>query len=262
MEKLVFIVGQLNIEIRSRELDRQKGCYCLTHNTQISIECRAVQQANYCKQLGMNVILLGRVGEDFHGKMIQESLIKAGISTNYIEEAKHEHTGINIEILSGKSEKKVYFDPGANLGDGDFKIPIEYYLHLCDAVIVNKWCNYDLRQQIFQAAQLHLIPNIYVHSGFPGEDLKNMHIDYLFLDLSNEQQTSIETLTFQNYFIKKGVFIFNRGEISVLAPSGEHVYKLTISPELDANYIVTLLVTTMNSRTGIDESALFKKLMA
>jgi hypothetical protein len=85
-------------------------------------------------------------------------------------------------------------------------MPIDYYLHLCDAVIVNKWCNLNLRRQILQAAHINSIPNIYVRSGLLDEEEQSLPIDYLFLDLSEEGPDISAAMKIEDYPVQKGIF--------------------------------------------------------
>lgn len=259
MEKLIFIAGQLHVEIRARELDGQQGYKRIITDTSITLGGRAYRQAIYSKELGMNVILLGRIGDDDHGKMIHESLVKVGISTRYIEEIRHEHTGISFEVQS-EHQKQFYFDPGANLGHSDFKIPIDYYLHLCDAVIVNKWCSLELRNEVLQAAQVNSIPNIYVQSGLPHDEEKNLPIDYLFLDFSIENQNLLQTINLKDYLIRKGIFVFKKGEITTISPNGAECYILNLPVELNADFVVTRIMATLTPRIKLSDTAAFTKM--
>jgi hypothetical protein len=262
MEKLVFIAGQLNVELQFQESAVQSGNKKIITDPAITLGGRAFRQAVFSKELDMNVILLGRIGDDYHGKMIRESLEKAGISTQYIKEAPNETTGMSIEINSRTHPKESYFHPGANMGQDEFKMPIDYYLHLCDAVIVNRWSHFNLRSRVLQAAQMNSVPNIYVRSGIPVPEEKNLPIDYLFLDFSEEDSPIIATFNMKDYSIQKGIFIYQKGEFIALAPTGEERYRSKIPSELNADFIVTRIMVTLKSQIKLPETIAFMKLLS
>jgi hypothetical protein len=261
MEKLMFIAGQLNVELQSQEIAKQNGYKKIISDPEITLGGRAYRQAIFSKDLGMNIILLACIGDDYYGKMIRESLEKAGISTRYIREVHNKNTGMSIKIGSPNSQIERYFNPGANLSDGEFKLPVDYYLHLCDAVIVNRWCNFSLRRRILHAAQINSIPNIYVHSDFLDGEEKSLPMDYLFLDFSEADSNRIVTLNVQDSLIKKGIFIYKKSAITILSPTGEEFVTINIPPEMNADFIVTRIMAKLNPQTKLNEIITFTKLL-
>jgi hypothetical protein len=263
MGKLIFIAGQLNVEIHTQETGIHSGSKKIVAEPRITLGGRAYRQAMYSKDLGMNVILLGSIGDDYYGKLIRESLEKAGISTSYIKDFHDKNTGMSIEICSENRQIRRYFSPGANLNDGEFQVPIDYYLHLCDAVIVNKWCNFNLRQQILQAAHNNSIPNIYVRSGFPDEEEQNLPIEYLLLDFSDKESDAvIESLKMKSCPVQKGIFIRMKGEIIVLAPTGEEFCRVDAAPESNTDWIVSRIMAKLDPKIKLNETISFESLFA
>jgi len=262
MEKLIFIVGQLNVEIHSEETGIQNGCKKIVKEPEITLGGRAYRQAIFSKDQGMNVILLGSIGDDYYGKLIRESLEKAGISTSYIKDIDNKSTGLSVGIRSQSRQITRYFSPGANLSDSEFKMPIDYYLHLCDAVIVNKWCSFNLRRQILQAAHINSIPSIYVRSGLPDEEEQGLPIEYLFLDFSEEESNAIATLNIKNYSVQKGIFIRSKSQIIVLAPTGEEYYRADLSSAFSTDLIVTQIMVKLDPKTKLNDTNSFTRLFA
>jgi len=260
MGKLIFIAGQLNVEICSQETGNQNGCKKIVTEPQITLGGRAYRQAIYSKDLGMNVILLGSIGDDYYGKLIRESLEKAGISTSYIKDIHNKNTGLSIEICSQNHQIKRYFSPGANLNDSEFQMPIDYYLHLCDAVIVNKWCDINLRRQILQAAQINSIPNIYVRSGFPDEEEQSLPIEYMLLDFSEEEFDAIAALSMKSYSVQKGVFIRKKSEIIVFAPTGEEYCRMDVSSAYNTDFIISRIMMILDPKIKLNDTVSFARL--
>lgn len=255
MERIVFIAGQLNVEIECREAAVNPG-RTLVKDTRITLGGRAFRQAMCSKSLGMNVILLGRVGNDHHGKMILESLAKAGISSRYVEEAETGRTGLSVRILAEGGLRHEYFDPGANLGEIDYQIPIEYYLHLCDAIVVNKWCSLSLRKTILATAREHTVPCVYVHSGTMDDEERGLVLDFLFLDGTEDAAVNTPG-SYAGYTINRGVFIFSPGNLRLLSPQGDEVYAAAVPEGLDADSVVARLAANLFPETKLRETAAF-----
>ena len=262
MEKIIFIVGHLIVEMRFQETNIQYGCKKIIDGPEITLGGDAYRQAIYCKNIGINVILLGNVGDDYYGKLIQKALKMAGISTSYIKEIHNKNTGLSIEICSQNNQIKRYLSLGANMNDSEFKIPIDYYLHLCNAVIVNKLCNFNLRRQILQAAKTNSIPSIYVRSGFPDEEERNLPIEYLFLDFSEEENVPISKLDIKSYSVQKAIFIRKKNEIIALDPTGEECYRTSKEAPLNTNSIISGIIIKLDPRTKLNDALSFERLFA
>lgn len=249
-----MIAGQLNIEIQNRETDAQIGQQRIVAETRISVGGRAYRQALYGKGLGLSVILLGRTGDDSHGKLIRDTLAKDGISTRYIEEAAAEQTGLCIRIQGADARKQTFYDPGANLGYINCKTPIEFYLHLCDVAVVNKWCHFEVRKEILAAARSCAVPNIYVCSGMLTPEEQELPIDYLFLDYSENDRESIDSINLKDFSIGKGIFVFKNGAIHAVAVTGEEIHTMALPPEWNADQIVSKLMVSIKRGLNLSET--------
>ena len=59
---------------------------------------KGANQAVSLARLGADVTFVGRVGEDFFGDMVAQSLEEAGVSTDFLIRDKENHTG-NVVVL-------------------------------------------------------------------------------------------------------------------------------------------------------------------
>jgi ribokinase len=251
MARLVSIVGQLIVEIKSSELSGQGGRH-LIGNTRIVPGGRSYRQALYAKEQGYNSILLGRIGDDHYGKIILDSLNGLGISTQFIEVSKSEYTGISFEVQeAGGARQSVFLDPGASTGRGDFQYPLQNYLTLCDLIIINQWLHQGLSAKVLELARDSSIPTVYVCSSPPRE--KSFAVDYLFL----EAAANGEEVDFSSVQARKGLFLWRDGELSAYSPNGEQVYRLMLDRKWDGDYVVVRLLPSLSANARLEETATF-----
>lgn len=253
MERLVTIVGQLIVEIKADEV-KQLGSRHLIGGTRIVPGGRSYRQARYCKAQGYNSILLGRIGDDYYGKVILDSLNRLGISTQFVEVSKSEYTGLSFEIrTSGQTAPNVYFDPGASTGLGDFQYAIQNYLSLCDLIVINQWVHPALTAKVLELAGKHSIPTLYVCSDPPRESPPA--VDYLFLESSANGQVA-DTGSVQ---ARRGLFLWREGQLSAFLPNGGEAYRLELNRQWDGDFLVARLLQSLSSGARLEETAKFAR---
>lgn len=248
MERLVAIVGQLIVEIAADEVGEQGGRHMLA-NTRIIPGGRSYRQALYAKQHGYSSILLGRIGDDHYGKLILDSLNGLGISTQFIDVSKSEYTGISFEVkrlLDGA--ECIYFDPGASTGAGNFQYPIQNYLTLCDAIFINQWVHRALSAKVLELAAQNSIPTVYVCST-PPQGMP-FAVDYLLIESGCDAE-GIEAGSLQ---VKKGLFLWQRGELSAFMPDGDRVYKLKLNKDWNGDFLAIRLMRTLSGNAKLEET--------
>lgn len=257
MEKLVFITGQLVMEIRTRQLQAE-GSRRLIGGTSIVPGGRSYRQARFAKELGYSVILLGRLGDDYYGRTILQSLSSLGIGTQFIEISRSEYTGLSFEVDGGAgSPPLAYFDPGASVGAGDFRLPIRSYLPLCDIALINQWFHPDLSGKILRQAEKSSIPTVYVCS-MPPREAPPHGVDYLFLDLSERAAGDGEGDVRQAgaLQVRRGTLVWSGGRLRAVNPAGREILRLELDPRRNGDDIVTRLMASIIQGTELGEMAL------
>jgi sugar/nucleoside kinase (ribokinase family) len=253
MERLVAIAGQLIVEIKSEQVSEQ-GDRHLIANTRIIPGGRSYRQALYAKQQGYSTILLGRIGDDHYGKLILDSLNSLGISTQFIEVSKEEYTGISFEVRSaGQEAQRVFFDPGASTGRGDFQYAIQNYLTLCDVIVLNQWLHPGLSAKVLELAKRSSIPTVYVCSTPPQEGA--LTVDYLLLE-SSAVGSAVDAGCLQ---ARKGLFLWSKGKLSAFQPNGDCVYKLELNRDWDGDYLAIRLMQSLPGKARLEETAEFAR---
>ena len=248
MARLVSIAGQLLVEIKTDEVNEQGGRHLIT-NTRIVPGGRSYRQALYAKDQGYNSILLGRIGDDYYGKLILESLNGLGISTQFIEVSRSGYTGMSFEVHRCEGEKQsVFFDPGASTGPGDFQFPIQNYLALCDVVILNQWSPEGLSSRMLDLAEKNEIPTFCVGSS-PLRD-KAVSVDYFFL----ESASNGEMVDLSHLQARKGLFLRSDGELNAWLPSGRQLYKVRLQKEWDGDYLVIRLMHALLQGARLEDT--------
>ena len=76
---------------------------------------KGANQAVTLARLGADVIFVGRVGEDFFGDMVSQSLEEAGVSTDFLIRDKENHTGTVVVLVDSEGQNAMVPDYGANL---------------------------------------------------------------------------------------------------------------------------------------------------
>jgi hypothetical protein len=255
MGKIAFIIGQLVVEIKGERISTQGNRSVFGHTT-IVPGGRSYRQAEYALQQGYGVILLGRVGDDHNGRVILQSLAKLGISTQFIQISAEEYTGLSLSVSdAANGSPQEFFDPGANMGEGDFEAPIRDYLSLCDVVVMNQWINSGHCDTVRKVAESNSIPTIYVCT-FPPHEIRTP-VEYLLLDVSKHSAmpTDLDRLS-----ARRGVFLWRDGAFSAYRPDGTLCYSLELDPQWDSDYLVTRLMGSLSRTTQLEETESFARL--
>lgn len=75
---------------------------------------KGANQAVGVAQLGCEVVLSGRVGEDQFGNSVLKSLREKGVDTTYVERDSEASTGIAFILIDKNGENSIVIAPGAN----------------------------------------------------------------------------------------------------------------------------------------------------
>lgn len=75
---------------------------------------KGANQAVAAARLGAAVAMVGRVGDDDHGRFLIDTLIEAGIDTTAVETDPERPTGLAVITLDAGGENAIVVSPGAN----------------------------------------------------------------------------------------------------------------------------------------------------
>lgn len=75
---------------------------------------KGANQALAAAVLGAEVTMVGRLGEDEYGRVLQNNLAKAGVHTEYIVTEKDQQTGIALLLVNEDGKYICYTVPGSN----------------------------------------------------------------------------------------------------------------------------------------------------
>ncbi len=114
--KKIVVVGSLNVDfaVCTSALPRE-GQTVLGHSFDIFPGGKGANQSAALARLGADVIHIGKVGMDDHGRLLKNSLERAGVHLSGLMEDDSTHTGIaNIQIADNGANTIVVI-PGANM---------------------------------------------------------------------------------------------------------------------------------------------------
>lgn len=114
MSKTVAVVGSMNMDLVVRSDEIPKIGETLLGEELLHIPGgKGANQGVAMAKLGNKVNFLGKVGDDSYGKLLLESMSKAGVETKYIEKA-DSSTGIAVINVDCKGNNNIVVIPGAN----------------------------------------------------------------------------------------------------------------------------------------------------
>ncbi|GMA20636.1 ribokinase [Arsenicicoccus piscis] len=112
---MVLVVGSLNADLTVRT-ERLPGPGETVHGEDLVTTPggKSANQAVAAALLGADVALLGRVGDDDHGRMLRGSLEHAGADTSHVEALEGVATGVAVIAVDAAGENNIILSPGAN----------------------------------------------------------------------------------------------------------------------------------------------------
>lgn len=113
--KNILVVGSINMDIVVRvEHIPAIGETVIAREVNYSFGGKGANQAVAIAKLGGNVTIIGRVGNDIHGKNLIDNLKKHGVKISGIEIDETEKTGMAFIYVSDKGENNISVNQGAN----------------------------------------------------------------------------------------------------------------------------------------------------
>jgi len=113
--KAIVVVGSINADLLAYVDDSKRiGNYVFGDDFRFNLGGKGLNQAVNVAATGQNVILIGRVGDDFFGHEILRQLNNRGIKVNQIVKDRIGHTGIGHVRVSVEGEYNTVVINGAN----------------------------------------------------------------------------------------------------------------------------------------------------
>ncbi|QPM67877.1 ribokinase [Atribacter laminatus] len=135
----ILIVGSLNIDMIIKTNYMPKiGENILIQEFSMLQGGKGSNQAIACSRLGLEVYMVGKIGDDEFGNQIHANLKKEQINYRFVTKNTDSHTGLAFIFIDNKGENRILVAPGANmkLSVGD----------LSDVLPLFKICKYLLLQ--------------------------------------------------------------------------------------------------------------------
>ncbi len=113
----VWVVGSLNVDlvVRAPRLPRP-GETLIGDGFASHSGGKGANQAVAAARMGVTVAMLGRVGDDEHGRRLLSALQREGIDTGAVGLDAHLPTGVAAIVVAGDGENSIVVVPGANHG--------------------------------------------------------------------------------------------------------------------------------------------------
>ena len=113
--KAILVVGSINADLLAYVDDSKRiGNYVFGDDFRFNLGGKGLNQAVNVASTGQNVILIGRVGDDFFGHEILRQLHNKGIMVNQVVKDRVGHTGIGHVRVSIDGEYSTVVINGAN----------------------------------------------------------------------------------------------------------------------------------------------------
>lgn len=133
----ILVVGSMNMDlVLETERLPEPGESYFGDRYHYVLGGKGANQAVAAAKLGLDVVFVGRVGNDEHGNVVRENLRRQGIATDLIAVDPEQPTGLAVIILEPTGENRIFVYAGANmsirLADLD-----EAFRRSFDAVLLN-----------------------------------------------------------------------------------------------------------------------------
>ena len=136
--KKIAVVGSLNIDhvLKVKELP-SRGETIISESYQLKCGGKGANQAASIGRLGMEVVMIGKIGNDEAGNMQIDSLNTSQVNTNGIIIEKNQKTGAAFITVNEASDNNIVLFSGANgnLNNDDIDLKKKYILD-SDAVVL------------------------------------------------------------------------------------------------------------------------------
>lgn len=113
-EKYVSVIGSLNYDFFLK-VNRSPKPGETMHANELQFSCggKGANQAFQMGRLGLDVYMIGCVGDDVYGQLSIESLKSAGVDTTYVKQV-NSNTGMGFVTVQNQGEVSAIINKGAN----------------------------------------------------------------------------------------------------------------------------------------------------
>jgi hypothetical protein len=252
----IFIVGELNVEYTMNlapKLSASQRQICKTH---IMPGGSAYRQSIYGKECGYNIILVGCIGRDYYGRIVEESLNKNNISTAYLQECVNGRTALSFKKIVDQELAFECYDPGIYWNDTDLRLPLQY-LSLCRVTLINQMSNLTVTRRTLQILSQSSSLCVFVQSNRLETEEWPLP-DYVFVE---DPQESIDSNLTGVLSAKKGIFIHTSTDLRALKPGCGEIYRIKLNKAHDSNFVLLQLINALEKEIDIPDALLIKSVI-
>jgi len=195
----------------------ERGKLTFVEKTELHIGGCAANTGIVIKRLGVDVAIVGKVGNDNLGRFIINKLKEEGINTEYIKISEKFTTSGTSVLVHSDGERSFLHSVGANadftIRDIDFSLFGEFsIIHIAGPFLMPNFIGDDLSKTLKEAKNKGLITSVdTVWDGFgkwfKGIEKSLLYIDYFFSSLEEAKMISGEKEKEKicDFFLSKGV---------------------------------------------------------
>ena len=116
MKPKILVIGSINTDIVLKtERFPKPGESYFGDSIEIIPGGKGANAALTVQRLGVDVIMVGRVGRDIFAKTALKNLKSDGVNTKFILRDRKSHTGLAVIIVTSSGENSIFVYPGANM---------------------------------------------------------------------------------------------------------------------------------------------------
>lgn len=219
MENDVLCLGIIVGDFIAKPVEKmpERGKLTSVEKTELHIGGCATNTGIVLKKLGVNVSIMGKVGNDNLGNFIIGKLKEEGVNTDYIKISERFTTSGTSVLVHSDGERSFLHSVGANsdftIDDINFSLLKNFYiLHIAGPYLMPKFIGKDLYLTLKKAKELNLITSldtVWDAFGIWFEGIKDSlsYIDYFFTSLEEARMISgrKEKEEICSFFLEKGV---------------------------------------------------------
>jgi len=111
----IVVLGSINMDLVARVNQFPRPGETLTGSGFITAPGgKGANQAVACARLGAQTRMIGRVGNDYFGKVLKDHLVKEGVDVSGVLEDPGNHSGVAMIVINQQAENNIIIIPGSN----------------------------------------------------------------------------------------------------------------------------------------------------
>jgi len=225
MENNILVVGSLNMDLNTKVKTLPgKGETVFGEHFYTVPGGKGLNQAVSASRSGGNTWILGKIGNDYYGKLILEQLEKSGLNTELIKMEENTETGKAVINVDERGNNTIVVIPGANsklsIKDIDDNIKI---FNKMDSILLQieipKTVVFHTIEKTYDLKQTNIILDPTPVTEIPDNIYKKL--DIITPNLTEAEQLSGYKVKNQNDYKKVSRFFINKGVKNVLLTIGD-----------------------------------------